>query len=255
MSGSLLLADRIHVAIRSYNRAGQVRTLSVVPFAWVWVPESQGEAYRAHYGDRVITIPDELDGNPARKCNAILDRAPSDWVLLLDDDISAIGYWEAGQVIEMRPNELEDMIIHHFYLAADLGVTLWGINTTNDGRVYDTYRPFNLLAPILGPFHGHLPSVVRYDETVWTKDDYDFWLQTILVYRMTLRANKYFYVTDHGTLKGGIVSIRTRELEEAGIRRMKEKWGGVFRVGGQAGAGASGKNILNSKVIVPIPGC
>ena len=54
---------RIHVAIKSYKRAGRVTTLAVAPFASVWVPESQGDAYRKHYGARVITIPDECDGS------------------------------------------------------------------------------------------------------------------------------------------------------------------------------------------------
>jgi hypothetical protein len=31
--------DRIHVAIRSYRRAGRVDTLKPFPFAYVWVPE------------------------------------------------------------------------------------------------------------------------------------------------------------------------------------------------------------------------
>ncbi|GAI75871.1 unnamed protein product [marine sediment metagenome] len=90
-----MIDTQIHVAIKSYKRAGRVKTLVPFPFAWVWAPESQGDEYREHYGDRVITIPDELDGNLGRKQNAILDRAPCPWVLLLDDDIPRIGYWEA----------------------------------------------------------------------------------------------------------------------------------------------------------------
>lgn len=249
--------DRIHVAIKSYRRAGAVETFGVAPFAWVWVPESQGEEYRRFYGDRVITIPDEADGNLCRKSNAILDRSPCPWTLILDDDIDRISYFEGGERLDLEPVHFAQMIVHHFQLAADMGVTLWGINQNSDPMGHDTYQPFNLLAPVLGPFNGHLEPVVRYDERMLGKDDYDFWLRTIIRHRRTLRANKYHYFHDHGTKPGGFVSMRTREVELEGVRRMEERYGSrVFRAGGSAGGkSASGKNYLNSFVRVPIPGC
>ena len=96
-----MIDEKIHVAIKSYKRAGRVKTLSVAPFAWVWVPDSQGDEYRAHYGDRVLTIPREEDGNLCRKSNAILNRSPCPWTLILDDDITAIRYF-AGKVPKSR---------------------------------------------------------------------------------------------------------------------------------------------------------
>ena len=32
-----MIDAKIHVAVKSYRRAGRVSTLAVVPFAWVWV--------------------------------------------------------------------------------------------------------------------------------------------------------------------------------------------------------------------------
>jgi len=249
--------DDIHVAIRSFGRAGRVRTLEVAPFAHVWVPESQGDEYRRHYGDRIITIPDECDGNLGRKQNAILDRSPCKWTLILDDDISRIGMWEGGAQYTVEPDRLQSIILAGFLLAEQFGVRLWGINLNSDPLGYYTYRPFNLLAPVLGPFVGHLEPGLRYDESVLGKDDYDFWLQNIRAYRKTLRINRYFYVHDHGKMPGGFVSQRTKETELAGIERMRKKWGTkIYRPGGMSGgASAKGKNYLNSKVSVPIAGC
>jgi hypothetical protein len=89
------------------------------------------------------------------------------------------------------------------------------------------------------------------------KDDYDFWLQNIRRYHKTLRANKYHYVHDHGKKAGGFVSMRTAEAEQNGANRLIAKWGGsVIRPGGVKGKRHStGKNILNTRVIVPINGC
>lgn len=252
-----MLDTQITVAIKSYKRAGRVKTLDVAPFGRVWVPESQGEAYRACYGaERVVTVPDERDGNLCRKSNAILDLSPCPWILILDDDISRIGLWEDGGHRWLSPDQLWEFVLQGFILAADFGVKLWGIQQNKDEGGHDTYQPFNLLAPVLGPFNGHLEPVLRYDETVLGKDDYDFWLQNVRAHRRTLRFNAYHYQHDHGKARGGFVSMRTMAAERAGVARMRAKWGNLFRPGGSAGGrSATGKNILNSRVRVPIPGC
>lgn len=253
-----MVDQEVHVAIRSYKRAGRVKTLDVVPFAKIWIPESQADDYMQHYGqDKLVVIPDEWDGSLAKKQNAILDNSPSAWTLILDDDITAIGVWDDEDHIYLNPNEIAHLIMMGFILANDLGVKFWGINQGRDELWYETFKPFNLLAPILGPFQGHLQPVLRYDETVLGKDDYDFWLQNIRTHRMTLRLNKYHYLHDHGSMAGGFVSMRTMDAEQAGIERMRQKWGdGIYKPGGTAGGRkATGKNILNSFCKIPIPGC
>ena len=256
------MIDReIHVAIKSYGRPSAVTTLEVVPFAWVWVPESQAEAYEATYPGRIMSIHDTKDGNLGRKSNAILDQSPCKWTLILDDDISAIRYFERGRDRKMNAEQVRELICAGFDLAAQMGVSLWGINQNSDEMVYCTFRPLSLLSPILGPFNGHLEPELRYDESVEGKDDYDFWLQTIRKDHRTLRLNKYHYIHDHGKRPGGFVAMRTESLEEQGIARMQAKWGPrVFRVGGSPGARRNRRvnprgNILNSMVRIPIKGC
>ena len=251
-----MLDERIHVAIRSYQRAGMVTTFAVAPFAFVWVPESQAAEYERHYPGRVVAIPDHLDGNLGRKTNAILDRTPADWTLVLDDDITRVCYWEGGPRHTMTPPQFAAMIEHHFCLADEIGAKLWGVNQNTDELVYRTQTPFSLLAPILGPLGGHLRNTLRYDERMTLKDDYDFWLQHIRRHRRTLRANKYHYTHDHGKKPGGCVAQRSMEVERELARRMRRKWGHLYKLGGtRGGRSATGKNVLNSKVHVPIPGC
>lgn len=248
----------IHVAIKSYKRPGKVKTLDLVPWAKIWIPESQLDDYAKYYDlEQLITIPDELDGNLCRKQNAILDRSPSKWTLILDDDITNIGVWDQGMHAYLRPREIGHMITMGFILANDFGVELWGINQGRDELWYETFKPLNLLAPVLGPFHGHLDPSLRYDERVPAKDDYDFFLQNIRKHRKALRLNKYHYKHDHGKMSGGHVSMRSLDAEQGDILRMREKWGdNIFRVGGSGGGkNATGKNILNSRIIVPLKGC
>jgi hypothetical protein len=244
----------IHVAIRSFKRAGAVSTLALFPKATVWVPESQEAAYRLHYGEQVRTVPDREDGNCPKKSNAILKRTPSAWTLIVDDDITKIGYWEDGAKVWMKAAQIKAVIAHHFDLAAQMGVTLWGFNQVDDALAYRTQTPYSLLAPILGPIAGHVSPVVRYDPTTLGKEDYDFWLQTIARHHRTLRANKYVYRHDSGRKPGGLVSVRTMEFERKGVQRMREKWGALYRSGGAEGPSGRGTNILNSIVTVPIAG-
>ena len=247
----------VYVAIGSYKRAGRVTTLKIVPDADLWVPESQAAEYEEHYPGRVRPIPDERDGNVCRKRNAILDLAPSEWVLILDDDIRRICYWEGGRRHQFSPDHFMAFVRDSFEQAAAVGARLWGVNQNQDPMAYATQRPFALLAPVLGPFAGHLMDHgLRYDEGMFLKEDYDHWLQHIERYRRTWRVNKVHYIHDHGTMPGGVVGMRTLAAEKACAERMVRRWGAsVYRLGGTTGGRAcKGNNPLNSLVRVPIPG-
>lgn len=162
MENYYLIDTKIHVAIRSYKRAGRVTTFDHFPFAYIWVPESQGDEYRKYHGDRVITIPDELDGNIVRKTNAIMDRTPLPWLVILDDDITHIGKWEDGGHEWLKPEGIAWLLMQGFIMAEELGVLLWGINQVKDPMAYRTMTPFSLLSPVLGPFNCHLlPHSIR----------------------------------------------------------------------------------------------
>jgi hypothetical protein len=254
----MITIDDIHIAVPSYKRAGEVRTLKVCPTAKLYCPQSQYNEYCLHYGDEsIIAVPDEQDGNVARKRNYILDHAPSPYLLILDDDVSKIGLWDDGEKIILNSDELLYFIVKWFNIAQDLGCTMWGVNQSDDPLVYNTLRPLSLLAPILGPFNGHLNTEVRYDENIPLKEDYDFWLASIKKYRKTLRVNKAFYIHDHGAMAGGVVSQRTVEREILSSERMAKKWGRLFRAGGGTGGRSDNKNrnLLNAQVRSPIPGC
>jgi len=255
-----MIDSQIHVAIKSYKRPDSVTTIKAFPFAYIWVPESQAADYEANYPGRIISIPDDLDGNLCRKQNAILDRAPTEtgcpWILILDDDITRMCYYESGEHIPMDPTHMRAFVEHHFCLADQLGVKMWGVQQNQDPLGHYTYRPFSLLSPILGPFHGHLDHDLRFDEYLDLKEDYDFWLRMIIRHRFTLRANKYHYHHRHAQGTGGQVSMRTMKRELDAIDRLIARYGPkVIRPGGSAGGkGAKGNNILNTFVRINIPG-
>lgn len=244
------------IAIRSYNRSGDVRTLRLFPDAEVWVPESQEADYRRTYGEAVRTVPDDEDGSWTRKSNAVLRRTGAP-VLLLDDDLIEVACFDQGDRYFLSPDDLRWLVAEGFALASEVGAPLWGIRTNVDPMGYRCFAPFNLLAPILGPWQGVLVDTVRFDPGTEPKGDYDFWLEMILRYRKTLRLNKYGYRNDVGKKAGGMSSTRTHERELAGAEAMKAKWGRVYRLGGSAGGkqARGAEQILNSQVKVPLKGC
>tara|TARA_R100000808_G_scaffold24903_2_gene59201 strand:- start:4038 stop:4787 length:750 start_codon:yes stop_codon:yes gene_type:complete len=248
------MTNKLHIAIRSYKRAGDVKTIDIFKDATIWIPESQKEDYEKHYTN-IQCIPDNEDGNSSRKLNSILNRCEADWILILDDDITDICYWEKGQKYSVSPDEIEDIIKHYFQVAEDLGVKLWGINVNGDPMSYRVYSPISFLSPVLAPFSGHLKTDLRYDEEIPYKEDYDFWLQNIRKYRKTLRVNKYHYMHYHGSgLKGGLVGKRTMEKEKKSVDNMIKKWGSQVFKGTKASGLNKQENILNSQVKVPIKG-
>ena len=245
----------VHVAIASYGRAGRVSTIGLLPWARIWVPESQADQYREAHGECVIAIPDELDGNLCRKRNAILDMTPCRRTLILDDDLLFVGGFFGGKKRRLDSDEIAALIWTGFELADQLGTTLWGLNVNDDSVCYDTYRPFSLLSPVMGPWGGHVAPTVRYDEAVAGHEDADFWLKTICEQRKTLRLNRYHYKHDHAKMSGGHNELRSDEQEAGVTEIMQRRWGRVWRPGGRVGAHArAAKGKLNQRIFLPIPG-
>ena len=249
--------DKLHIAIRSYKRAGKITSLDLFKDAYIWVPESQYKDYAKYYDEsKIISIPDEEDGNSAKKLNAILNRNKSRWLLIIDDDLTDICYFEEGVICKLTSENINEMIEHYFQIAEGLNVKLWGLNQNSDPLSYRTYNPVCFLSPVLAPFSGHINTKLRYDEHIELKEDYDFWLQNIHKYRKTFRVNKYFYKHHHGSgISGGLLGTRSMDYETLCFERLQKKWGSKV-VGGYGGYGGGKKkqNILNTNVKVPIAG-
>jgi len=226
----------INIVRPSFNRAGLVKGHDYFKGSKLVVPESQRDEYAKKYNSkRLIVIPDENDGNIAKKRNWILRNVERP-LLMIDDDVSSMlmgegkkiksnGEWKYNRQIILQQERVEEVIINGFNLANDWGCVLWGINQNEDGRNYQQYRPFSLTNVVLGPFMGHLKHDLYYDERMGTKDDYDMSLQVLNKYRKILRFNKFSLACSHGDNKGGIVGMRTQGKEIVYCEAIMKKWG------------------------------
>ena len=131
----------------------------------------------------------------------------------------------AKQMIPLTPEQAEGVFIQAANLAYMWGCPMFGFNLNTDGRNYQQYKPFSLTQPILGPCSGHWEHDLLYDDKMDLKEDYDISIQALNKYRKILRFNKYAVDADHKTNKGGCVSYRTLEREEAACKAIEKKWG------------------------------
>lgn len=221
------------VVIPSYGRAGKVTTMGVFPGPGVLiVPERQGDEYAAlqqmPVGWAIEEIPDDRDGNIARKRNAILDLFPGRDILMVDDDYEYLGSWEGGRDRRMSPEDIRGLMVDGFRMVRELGTCLWGVNVQVDRRFYREYTPFGITSPVLGPFlalTGDRPTDLRFDEDLWLKEDYDFSLRVLHRFHRILRFNRVHYRVDHQNATGGVVTHRNMAEEKAQMLRLQQRWG------------------------------
>jgi hypothetical protein len=220
------------VAVASYGRAGKVSTVDVFPEGVIVVPAKQEESYRAlqalPVGWSIESIPDEEDGNIARKRNAILRLFRGSDVVIVDDDYDYIGRWEEGEDRRLDADGIRHLLREGSRLARDLGVPLWGINVQVDRRFYREYTPLSLTNVVLGPFQGWMadrPDDLLHDPELWLKEDYDMSLRVLHRWHRILRLNAYHYRVDHQNESGGVVTHRNMEEEVRQLHALQRRWG------------------------------
>lgn len=219
----------MNIIIPSYKRSHELKGKDYFLMAKYCIPESQRDEYVKIVGiDRIITIPDDQDGNIVKKRNWILKNVARP-LIMIDDDVKKLSYWDNRKKSYLR-KDLDKNLINELFeefisLSLQFSVKMFGVSQNTDDRVFKEFSPFSLKNIILGPFQGHLDHDLLFDERVGTKDDYDMSLQQLHKYKKILRFNKFAYECDHGDNKGGIVSYRSKGKEVQYCEAIMKKWG------------------------------
>lgn len=263
----------MHISVNcpSYKRP-KVETLDYLPFCKVWVCETEADAYRAANPGRdgnIIPCPRGIQGNLCRIRNHILDRefeAGADVVLLIDDDMKSVSYYESESVetFGYKKNRIpcEDFlqfIEHYSRLCSEFGFLFWGVNCNKDAMSYSQQTPFSTVAYIGGPFQCFLRgNECRYDESLPLKEDYDMTLQNCNKYRGCLRVNKFHYDVKQAKQSGGCATYRNYERENQQLEALRRKWGSRIVKIDQSNKGKTRKEKVNFDfnpiIKVPIKG-
>ncbi len=208
--------------VKSFNFFGKLLT--------VYVAENEYSKYienNKEYKENVIGIPNEVQGNVARVRNYILNKNKEfDVVCIVDDDINYIGYFEKNIKKKLKNDEIVPFIEKYTNLCSEFGYRMWGINLNQDKQCYREQSPFSTTSVVLGPFSCFLKgNKCKYDERLPLKEDYDISLQNLNLYRGILRVNKFHYVCDQATSKGGCACYRNLKREKEQLELLQKKWG------------------------------
>jgi hypothetical protein len=208
----------------SYKRSDIAKTHNYINEIIYVVAENECEKYKKIH-DKILCIPNEVQGNLARVWNYILNNSNEKNIILMDDDIKYFGRWNGNKSIKLQEQEVYNMLQEGIQLAEDLDVRYWGLNCLADKGAYREYTPFGTCQYIGGPFQGHRNNKLRYDENIFLKEDYDMTIQVLNEYRKNLRLNMYHYVCEQNTIKGGCADYRNVATEIEQNIKLQKKWG------------------------------
>lgn len=220
----------VRVCCPSYRRP-KVETLDYLPYCKVYVDRSEYDAYKAanRPDAAIIACEDGVQGNLCRVRNYILKKEfedGADAVLIIDDDMQYVGYWEGAEKVKVTADMMLGIIEKYSIMARDMGVFFWGANCNDDKQTYCENTPFATVSYIGGPFQVFLNgNDCWYDERLPLKEDYDMTIQQCNKHRAVLRVNKMFYSCRQSEQAGGCAVYRNTEKEKEQFELLQKKWG------------------------------
>jgi len=206
----------------SYKRWWQTNTDKIFPDVVFCVHEFEKEKYNW----KKIILSDQAIWNMAKVRNEILEKADGDYIVMLDDDIKDIWYYENLKKVSASYNEVFKKIIEIIEIMEDIWTVLGWINLQSDPKFYREYSPFSFLSPVLWPFSiiKRKWNDLRYDERLWLNEDYDYALQVLNNYWSIVRNNKWHYIAEHLKKPWWCWAYRTMTKEKEQAKIMKQKW-------------------------------
>lgn len=224
----------ISICIPSYKRP-KVQTLDYLPFAKVFVCETEFEQYREQNpGANIVACKKGIQGNTGRIRNHILNTEFDngvDVVVMIDDDMKGMYRWvmDETRICKRRLIDCEEfleMIEKYSTICKDLGFFYWGVNVNIDRMNYRECCPFSFRSFIGGPFCVFLKGgSCWYDERIPLKEDYDMTIQQCNTYRGCLRVNSIFYDVKQSINPGGCAAYRNMRREREQFLILQKKWG------------------------------
>ena len=221
------------VAIPSKGRAGDVKTLKVLPSATLFIPESEGDNYRGIYPETdIVLVPETVRGITDTR-NWILENTDDRYVVFVDDDVMSVGYWVIGienkKRVSLTQGELHHDWMRLFHVTDDLGYHLWGADTTGDYISVHPHRPFVWHAYVTASCMGIINDGIRFDPEYPVKEDYELCLRCIKEDGGIVGARFLFWKNEHWATNGGCGDYRTQVMEDRVIQKLMDTYPGYIR--------------------------
>jgi hypothetical protein len=189
------------------------------PITW-YVALGDELSYRSSGAKNVIEA-----GNVCQARNRALEDAFNQGKICiqLSDDLKNINL-KTGETVEKI--SFNNAITYMIDSLDRTTYTLCGVSPT--ANPYFSHKEYSYHNFVIGDFIAVKPCPLRFDENIFLKEDYDYTLQHIKCFGGALRCNFLLPEFKHYTNKGGAVTIRTAEVEQIIINRLKAKWGNAI---------------------------
>lgn len=205
----------LEIAIPTYNRAKilKKKTLPLLDafkkdLIKIYVEdEEEKENYIQELGDDYKIIVTNTIGIGAKR-NYIKTQTNADWLLQIDDDISAILDING---LPLNASAIKEMIYIGFNTTEYEGGRLWGINSYSNKFYFKRTLSRNLKF-IIGAFHGTIMKGEPILTPINTMEDYYNTCRHFQEDGLVCRFNMYGLKTKFATEKGGLQSLLPEEL-------------------------------------------
>jgi len=216
--------DNIHIGIISARRPDNVKKtvkfLGGLDHVW-YVANGDKEKYENAGAVNVIE-----SGRLCESRNAILNDAFNDNKICVELSDDLISLKQAYSKKDTTPVDTIKPFVEYMLEQLDnSNLKLAGINPTANAFYFNPLSPIKTAHFIIGDLLVVKPTCLRFDEEFQTKEDYDYTLQHIQMYGGVIRCDNLLAKFNHYTNKGGVVDVRTPEVEKQSIERLKMKWG------------------------------
>jgi hypothetical protein len=218
-----------YIGVISYKRHENVKKLHKVlgTDQITWYVRPNEEKLYQNEGANTKSVIYKTVGD---KRNKILEDGKNYDVIFMDDDIVRLRFAKNSKeeydvTFETLVNEMKQK------LKEVPGVKLCGVNSIAKPFFYNAKRQLSLTNFCVGTLlFVKKGSTVLHDTQFKMKEDYDFTLQHIKRYGGALRLNYVMVKAGHWNNKGGQTEIRTDELMDIDINKLRSKWGISIRL-------------------------
>lgn len=231
----------LNIYVRSYNRYDNIQTGKLVDYCTYVVRKSQEDKYKAA-GVKTLGVEDDQISGGAKVLNWLIENAPEDVIVVLDDDIKRFKYrldnFYPIEDTTVATQELERMA----QLVYDLDIAYATVAGHTNLKYYD--RPFKFVGVNAGVKVFNRRKVKgRFDQSIRFLYDDDFQMQELLHNRIVL-LSEYFLVDSYlDTNKGGANDNKSADEWWFNHEEMCRRWGKYYI----PPTGDSGSGRLNVK--------
>jgi hypothetical protein len=188
--------------------------------------ETDMKAYKKNYIIKNAVVTGLPRGIAAQR-NAILNQFPEDTeMVMMDDDIKNFLRLRGTELVAITPEQSLNELQNCFQTLKNNQAKLFGL--------YPIKNPFymspriNNKGFIIGTVMGIINNPLRFDENLHTKEDYDYTLQNIRVYKKVARFDYLTTDAAHDTMGGCEYAKRSPQYSKDTDYLLK-KWGTWLR--------------------------